>query len=341
MKKAIFRADASLEIGSGHVIRCLTLADTLARRGWECVFAGVSECRDIVPRLRDGSHHFVELEEEEQKDPTAILMLGHADLLVIDHYALDAAYETSCRKVASHILVIDDLADRLHDCDMLLDQNYRQSDLGRYSGLVPQSCLLRMGPKYALLHPDYARIRAEIQPRESVRRLLIYFGGADLADMTGRSLRAALSLERVELMIDVVVSLSSPNADEIQELAGRHPNVSCHNSLPSLAQLIAASDLSIGAMGATSWERLCLGLPTIGVTIAENQDDVAAELRSAGLINWLGEKDNVSEARIADAIESSIGLVKLRDWSQRCMQICDGLGTQRVADDLVALAGRS
>ena len=337
MNRAVFRADASMAIGSGHIMRCLTLADALDLRGWNCVFVGVSACCDIVPRLDGGSHSFIALEEAMATDPEALLRLGPSDLLIVDHYDLDADFETACRKTASRILVIDDLANRRHDCDMLLDQNYRQSETGRYDALVPEDCIVKTGAKYALLQPEYARLRAKVRPRERVERLLIYFGGVDLADMTGRALRAALGLERKELQIDVVVSAGSPNAPAIQDMAGRHSTVTCHQGLPSLAPLIAASDLSVGAMGATSWERLCLGLPTIGVTIADNQDEVAAELRRAGMVDWLGEQADVSEAAIANAIEAALGSDRLRDWSRRCMTLCDGLGVQRIADDLVAL----
>lgn len=338
MKVAI-RADASETIGTGHLMRCLTLADGLRHKGAQTRFL----CRSLPEHLigvLEGRGHGLQQVTASEHDSLFRAHLSNepCDWLIIDHYDLDAEWERSVRPFTKGIMVIDDLANRSHDCNILLDQNYRVTDDHRYAGMVPQSCLLRMGPKYALLQSDYAQLHQEVKRRESVNRLLIYFGGADGEDLTGRSLRAALSLELPSLEIDVVLSSGSPNSEKNIELARRHENVHCHHGLPSLAPLIAKADLSIGAMGATSWERLCLGLPTIGVTLADNQVEIANALHQQKLVIWLGDKGDVRESDLADCLRQTIDSTGLSDWSGRCMELCDGQGTGRIVSNLISLS---
>ncbi|WP_282611373.1 UDP-2,4-diacetamido-2,4,6-trideoxy-beta-L-altropyranose hydrolase [Pelagibius sp. Alg239-R121] len=332
-----FRADASEQIGSGHLMRCITLADTLKESGAQTRFL----CHDLPDSMwqlvKARGHQLMSVKSPETDAAASSHLLSdrHWDWLIVDHYGLDIQWETFLRRRSSKIMVIDDLANRRHDCDMLLDQNYRKSDRGRYANLVPPSCSLRLGPKYALLHRDYARLRASAEPRESVKRLLIYFGGSDLADLTSRSLRAAVSLGRTDLKIDVVSSQISPRSNEVRKIADDHPSITCHQNLPSLAPLIAASDLSIGAMGSTSWERMCLGVPTIGVILADNQKEVAAELQEANLAVCLGTQENVNEEMIAGRLRRVVQSRDFRTWSERCMSLCDGRGTHRIAESLI------
>lgn len=341
MKVAI-RADASETIGTGHLMRCLTLADGLRHKGAQIRFLCRSLPEHLIGILKDRGHGLQQVTASEHDSIFRTLLSNEpCDWLIIDHYDLDAEWERSARPFTKGIMVIDDLANRSHDCNILLDQNYRAKDDHRYAGLVPQSCLLRTGPKYALLQSNYAQLHQEVKRRESVGRLLIYFGGADSEDLTGRSLRAALSLELPRLEIDVVLSPGSPNSGKNLELAHRHENVHCHHGLPSLAPLIAKADLSIGAMGATSWERLCLGLPTIGVTLADNQVEVADALHQQKLVIWLGDKGGVRESDLADCLRRTIDSADLADWSGRCMELCDGQGTGRIVSDLISLSRRT
>ncbi len=338
MKVAI-RADASETIGTGHLMRCLTLADGLRRKGARTRFLSRDLPEHLIGILKSRGHELQQVTGTEHESVVRCYLSNEpCDWLIIDHYDLDAEWERSVRPFAKGIMVVDDLANRGHDCDLLLDQNYRSNDDNRYAGLVPQSCLLRMGPKYALLQRDYAQLHREVKRRESVGRLLIYFGGADSEDLTGRSLRAVLSLGMPQLEIDVVLSSGSPNSEKNLELARLHENVRCHNSLPSLAPLIAKADLSIGAMGATSWERLCLGLPTIGVTLADNQVEVASALHQQKLVVWLGDKEDVRETDLAGCLRQTIDGTDLADWSGRCLELCDGQGTDRIVSDLISLS---
>ena len=350
-----FRADASLAIGTGHVMRCLTLADALRERGATASFVCrkheghlcdlIEERGFAVGRLPepkagtcadDGSAHVASLgafwQEDATQTRTAIEAAGaKPDWLVVDHYAIDKRWENALRTSAGRIMVIDDLADREHDCDLLLDQNLVAHMDDRYAGKVPAACGLLLGPAYALLQPAYAELHDRIPPREGpIRRIFIFFGGADSDNLTRRALAAFLQLDRPEIEVDAVVTTSGPNAETIrQQVAGRG-NIHVHSGLPTLAPLMAAADLAIGAGGATSWERLCLGLPSLVVTLSENQRPIADELNRRRLIRWLGHRNDVNESIITKAMDELVQKGLEEDWSLRCRAAIDGNGINRV-----------
>ena len=307
----VFRTDASPTIGTGHVMRCLTLAGALVEKGAEVSFI----CREHAGHLCDlieaqgfrvyrlpapdsdfeagrTPAHAAWLGATWQEDAgqtgAVIKTLGaRPDWLVVDHYALDSRWERALRPLVGRIFVIDDIADRDHDCDLLLDQNLFADMQTRYADKVPADCRLLLGPEYALLQPIYAELHDRIPPREGpIRRILISFGGADRDNLTGRALVAFLGLNRPDIDVDVVISGSSPYASEIRALVAGRTNIHLHSNLPTLAPLMTRADLAIGAAGITSWERLCLGLPALVVTLAENQRPFAEELQPLWLVRW-------------------------------------------------------
>jgi UDP-2,4-diacetamido-2,4,6-trideoxy-beta-L-altropyranose hydrolase len=357
--KIVFRTDASLTIGTGHVMRCLTLANALAKKGADVSFI----CREheghlcdlieergfAVQRLPASADGFkvetdpfhaawlgASWQEDAEQTIAAIETLGFKpDWLVVDHYALDHRWESALRPLAGSIFVIDDIADRIHDCDLLLDQNLVADMYTRYTGRVPEDCRLLLGPEYALLQPIYAELHDRIPPREGpVKRILISFGGADRDNLTGRALAACLSLNRPDIDVDVVISDSGPYAPEIRAQAAGHVNVHLHSNLPTLAPLMAKADLAIGAAGTTSWERLCLGLPALVVTLAENQRPIADGLHRQGLVRWLGHKDEVTEQSLRRALTELIEEGIDEEWSLRCRSTVDGKGITSITNCL-------
>lgn len=348
-----FRTDASAQIGSGHAMRCLTLADALKKRGAQTVFV----TRVLPPALKQqiGNHGHELLLLEERHAIAGSGDLAHSDWLgvpqeidaadtrralgergldwiVVDHYALDKRWEAALRPATARMMVIDDLADRAHDCDLLLDQNFRTSHEGRYGGLVPQHCILKLGPEFALLQEDYARLRAQVRPRERLRRLLIYFGGGDTGPLTGMALEAALQLGSRDLSIDIVGPSDPVERERLGRLAAGNPAITLHDTLPSLAPMMAQADLAIGGSGATNWERLCLGLPAVVVALAANQVAIARDLHEAGLVVLAGSVDEIGPDSILDAMGCNI--TDLNGRSMRCMTVCDGVGTARIMDAL-------
>jgi UDP-2,4-diacetamido-2,4,6-trideoxy-beta-L-altropyranose hydrolase len=345
-----FRTDASLLIGMGHVTRCLTLAEALRDQGAKILFV----CREHDGHLCDliSSHDFEvarlplsrhkEAEsttwlgatwQEDAKNTREVLESWNAklDWLVVDHYQLDRRWEGVLRPMVEHIMVIDDLADRTHDCDLLLDQNLVAGKDTRYTDKVPASCILLLGPKYALLQPDYAVLHDRIPPRVGpIRRILIFFSGADSENLTGKTLSAFLSLHKPEIQVDVIVTSSNPFIKEIRQQVAEYDNIYLYSDLPTLAPLMAKADLAIGAGGTTSWERLCLGLPTLVITLAENQVPIADSLERREMIRWLGHYNEVSNTQIYLSIKQLVEDGIEREWSKRCLELVDGRGINRV-----------
>lgn len=306
--KVAFRADASMQIGTGHIMRCLTLADALSEKGAQCTFVCRPHAGHLLDLVVQRGHKALALGEPQENfngptDPAHAAWLGtswavdaeqtmHAlvgqtvDWLVLDHYALDARWEEALRTQAKRIMVIDDLADRQHACDFLLDQT-----LGRrptdYAPWVPDGCKLLCGAQYALLRPEFAALREyslnrRVQP--VLKELLISMGGVDKDNVTGAVLRSLQCRSLPEdCRLTVVMGQTAPWLKNVQDLA-------CSMQRPTrvlvgvdnMAELMADSDFAIGAAGATSWERCCLGLPSIMLVVADNQLEVAKGLEDAG-----------------------------------------------------------
>ncbi len=310
-QRIAFRADASLEIGSGHVMRCLTLADALRDKGAECWFICRSHQGHLAELIRSRGHHcqLLDVVAEPEQGTAGVSSPAHASWLgcswmldaaqtrvilaelrpawlVVDHYALDANWESKLRTHVSRIMVIDDLADRPHDCDLLLDQNLgRQPD--DYREHVPYSCQILTGPRYALLRPEFARLRAfSLHRRKSSRlhQLLITMGGVDLPNATGEILNMLQQcLLPDDCRISVVMGPSAPWLGKVRDMARtmKWPT-EILVGVNDMATHMANCDLAIGAAGSTSWERCCLGVPTLMVTLAQNQLVIGDALHHQG-----------------------------------------------------------
>ena len=341
-------------------MRCLTLAEGLRSRGARVAF--VSREHDghllaliaergfavhALPAPADGwssADRLAHMDwlgatiEEDAAQTLAALTRENEDIewLIVDHYGVDERWERSLRSLARRIMVIDDLADRRHDCDLLLDQNLVADFEARYASLVSQKCALLLGPTYALLQPAYGELRARALAREGpVRRILVSFGGIDPFGLTEKSVRAFTNLKRADLRLDVVVGRNAASVAAIERLAASRPNVSVHSGLPTLAPLMAQADLAIGAGGATSWERLCLQIPTILITVADNQEAAARELHRRGLAQWLGRGDQIDEALLQSALSQRLA-DPVGSNPRRGASLVDGFGAARVWAAMIA-----
>lgn len=360
MRQATFRVDASQTIGTGHVVRCLTLAGVLRDRNVSVSFVcrehpgnlcGLIESRGFpVTRLpQSGSQELADLapahaswlgsdwQTDAEQTRSAIEARGRTDWLIVDNYALDWRWEKAVSVVAGEIVVIDDLADRRHCSRLLVDQNLVGQMAERHLDKVPPECALLLGPSYALLQPSYARLHALVTPRRGpIKRILVSFGGSDPHNLTGRALAAFLRLDRPEVEVDAVVPDDSPHAASLDRQIAGIPNVRMHHGLPTLSGIMARADLAVGAGGATNWERLCLGLPSLVVTTAENQRSIAEELGRRSLIRYLGHHDTVGVTMIEDALAGALGNGSDEQWSRRCLAVVDGAGAARVASVMLA-----
>ena len=338
--RIVFRVDSSSVIGSGHVMRCLTLANELRRRGATVHFVSCEYPGHFIHKLEEALYQVYRLSPAQVVDDVSdtaatlgALSEQRYDWLVVDHYALGLCWETMVRPLTRRILAIDDLADREHDCDILLDQNYFGSVTAkRYQGLLPAHCCSLLSPHFALLHPEYAKSSQSMAPRSGeIRRVLIFFGGSDLNNHTKQVLQAILRPALAHLEVDVVVGQNHPDYQSLLVLTQKRSGIKLHQNLPSLVYLMTDADLFIGAGGATTWERLSLGLPSLVISIAENQQVFTQLLAEEGVQLSLPEVDVVSWRTWYNAICDAIYQpASMRALSCQSRKLVDGLGCQRV-----------
>jgi len=350
--KIVFRTDASLTIGTGHVMRCLALARALAVREHTCHFI----CRNLPGNLArlvgkefsltllpapSGAapcappNHAAWAEVEWAKDAEETrAAVDEADWLILDHYAFDARWERNACPTGARIMVIDDLADRPHECDLLLDQN-----LGReatdYDGLVSAVCTRLIGPHYALLRSEFRDARkASLSRREAesqIHHILVSMGGMDMNDATSRVLRAlALSDLPSEVRITVVMGSNALALERVRELAAQMPlETEVLVDVRDMARLMSEADLAIGAAGSTTWERCTVGLPSIVIELADNQAGIAQTMTQAGAALDPGD---VRAADFACRLGATLNEAKdrLSSMAKMASAICDGEGIERV-----------
>ena len=341
----VFRTDASINIGTGHVMRCLTFADELRQKDADISFICREEPANLISYIENRGYKVHQLPGEididtDRKLTKEILSKyeSKSNWLIIDHYDIDISWEYPLRKYAKRLMVIDDLASRKHDCDLLLDQNYGNNE-GRYNGLVPENCIQLLGPEYALLRPQFQMARGNLKKRDSgINRILVFMGGADSKNVTSKALRAIHMLGRSDIVVDVVIGNLNPYHDEIKILTSKIPNTSCHHNVENMAELILTADLCIGAGGTATWERCCVGLPTISIILAENQKSISESLHKEGVIINLGWYYNVTEKNIKEVVEGLIdNPQKMVSMSDKSRRLVDGKGVGRVIDTISSI----
>lgn len=344
MTRVAIRADASVQIGTGHVMRCLSLASVLREQRTDVVFL----CRDLDGHLCDliaeRGHAVLRLPRSEElkldwqsdaEQSLAALDTTAIDWLLVDHYQLDARWESRMRALAPKLMVIDDLADRRHRCDVLLDQNLSEAMELRYEKLVAPSCRQLLGPQFALLRREFIDALRELHVRTGeLRRMLVFFGGSDPGNETAKVLEAIRRLGSKVPQVDVVVGSSNPHHAEIARLCRELPGAHYHFQIDNMAELMARADAAIGAGGTTTWERCCLGLPALVTILADNQVALTEAVAKRGAIINLGWADKLSADDYANAI-AALTPAQLLQMSRRGMELVDGKGTERVAQALL------
>ena len=369
MNRIVIRCDASLSIGSGHVVRCRTLAFALRELGSEVTFICRSQPGDFVNILA-AEFPVLSLPEQQlastdglysrdlydawlgcsQSDDAiqcldAIRSAGISDInwIIVDHYGLDFHWEEILLKGLQldnqypKLMVIDDLADRNHSCSILLDQNFfSDPTFSRYKNLVPSHCLRLLGPHYCLIAREYSELYSLIPSRKFLKRILVYFGAVDSFNLTSIILTELSKPEFADIAVDVVVGSQSPNFELVKQQVSLRPQTTFYSSLQSLAGLIARADLSIGAGGSTTWERACLGLPSVVITTAANQVAFNKCLAKYGFIKLIWDA-TVSTANInlEGLSEYFLDLTK----NNKSRYLTDGMGAYRVAFSMIKSKG--
>lgn len=314
MKQIVFRADASVMIGSGHIMRCLTLADRLAARGAEIFFVCRQITEPLVQMIEDRNYRLFMLNYVYEHNNEYLIdaeftcdilqsISPTIDCLIVDQYQFDYRWEEIVNPHTDSLMVIDDLADRKHSCDLLLDQNYYSNRFERYSNLVPMGCVLFLGPSYALLRPEFCHpVSSTLRGDTAATRILVSFGGSDSTNETAKTIKALNKIRDIPLSIDIVLGSSSPHIEEVRLLCAQSENIHMHVQVDYMSKLMASSDLAIGSGGSTTWERIMMALPTMTIIVAENQRQMTEDLAHEGAIINFGWYNQIDVDELSEKI---------------------------------------
>ncbi len=336
MYLVFIRADASSLIGSGHVMRCLTLAQRLHKEeNAKVVFIMRKLSGNLIDLVQ--KHGFdvlvlppadqdYELEDYglwltvpmEVDAQQTIKVLQHylqehgcdvVDRLIVDSYALNEQWELMLRPYCREIMVIDDLANRRHDCDILLDQNFYLNKDVRYAGLVPEHCKMLLGPEHALLREEFYEAKKHLRKRDgNIKNILVFYGGSDLTNETEKAIKALVQLhdEGYNFTADIITGVSNFRRKKIEKICSKYPFFHYYCQVSNMAEFMNKADLMLGAGGSTTWERLYMELPALVTAVAENQIQGCEDCSQAGIIEYLGINEDVRVDTILEALHKKL-----------------------------------
>jgi len=363
--KIAFRADASFEIGTGHVMRCLTLAGALQDKGATVVFV----CREHPGHLCDlicekgftvfrlAMGYGATQDQDKSRDSgKSATRLAHAhwlgteqdidarqtlealaagsvwDWLIVDHYALDIHWESAMRMITKNIMAIDDLADRCHDCEIILDQNLFEDRLNRYSRLVRSNTLQLSGPDYALLRKEFSLHRlSRIGDTPDKKQMVINFGGVDMSNAAGQVISYLKNEFNRYIDIRVVAGIANPNFQNLWETCKGLENIKLFKNVRNIAKVYAGAYIAIGGGGVSALERCALGIPSLIYAVAENQVNPSIQLSRTGAAVYMGKIEDIKRDTLVETLHRLIN--DTGAWleiSRRAMETVDAKGTSRI-----------
>ena len=332
----VFRADASSLIGSGHVMRCLTLAQRLHKEeNAKVIFIMRKLLGNLIDVVRKQSFAVLVLppadQDYELEDyglwltvpmevdaQQTIKVLQHylqehgcdvVDRLIVDSYALNEQWELMLRPYCREIMVIDDLANRRHDCDILLDQNFYLNKDVRYAGLVPEHCKMLLGPEHALLREEFYEAKKHLRKRDgNIKNILVFYGGSDLTNETEKAIKALVQLhdEGYSFTADIITGVSNFRRNKIGKVCCKYRFLQYYCQVSNMAEFMNKADLMLGAGGSTTWERLYMELPALVTAVAENQIQGCEDCSQAGIIEYLGINEDVRVDTILEALHKKL-----------------------------------
>jgi UDP-2,4-diacetamido-2,4,6-trideoxy-beta-L-altropyranose hydrolase len=338
----VIRADASQYIGYGHIMRCLSLAGELKKRNVEVNFICREDKGNLIEFIKGNNFGVLrlpsEISIEKDAELTSALLFGKTgspDYLIVDHYGLDISWEEYLKPHAKRMMVIDDFVNRKHICDILLNQNYGIK-AQEYDDLVPHECKKLTGTSYVLLRDQFKAIRKEIpQHSGEVKKIFIFFGGADATNETKKAIEAMRILDKPDVSFIVLVGNSNPHREQIRDFCTSLRHVEYYQQVNDIVSLMIEADLAIGAGGSNTWERCCLGLPSIVTILAENQKLIVETLDKDGIVLNAGWFENVTASSMASTVNKLVDDKNtLRSMSAKAMKIVDGEGTIRVVEEM-------
>ena len=354
-----FRVDSSFLIGTGHVMRCLTLATELRKRKAICLFICREHPGNIINFIRQFGFDVISLSYQPNKEFKNKLLHSKwlacdieldaietiskissraADWLIVDHYAVDDSWEKLLSPYFNKLMVIDDLADRKHICNILLDQNMIENLESRYQDKVPKNCVNLLGSEYALVRSEFNQLRNYSLNRRGsgdLNNLLIFLGGIDFENETCKVLEGIKDSIYKWKNIDVVIGENFIHISQLEHCLDGLPEAKLHVQTPKMAILMAEADFAITGGGSITWEKYTLGLPSLVSIQAENQGPIVKMAEQQGAVYTVGLASSVTSIAYTNFL-NNIETQEVTAMSKRCSEICDGLGVLKVVDKLEA-----
>jgi len=334
------RVAASDKIGTGHLKRCISLSLEIKENLDVDViffFSGDDRYLDLLKK-HDLAFHKIKSNTFNYLDDAnllkSIVNKNNIELsfIIVDHYKIDINWEKQLSDYK--IIVLDDLANRKHHADILIDQNLYNNYQKRYLDLVNKGCILLLGPKYAILNNKYKKLRKDHIRTNSYKNVLISFGGTDEFELTEQLLAKFSSCPDLdEYIFHAVITKSFKNKPLIRSYS-RYENIEIYEDLDCLSNLMYECDFSIGAGGTTTWERFAMKLPAIVIAIAENQVESANHLKKKGFINFIGSATDLPKDWVENIIYIMKDKINLERQSKKISQIVDAEGTKRIINSI-------
>ena len=350
MKVAI-RVDSSEQIGSGHFMRCLTIANALDQINCKCYFISRYLPENFILTLRKTNHSFVKLpnikkstpsnelrhsnwlgvsQEEDALQTIEAIKKENIDWMIVDHYALDINWEIFLRNNVKNIMVIDDLMDRKHSANLLLDSNLRDDDLNSYRALVNEDCDLLLGPKFVPLREEFS-VEA-IENKNKLLNIFIFFGAYDTNNYTELMIDFLYKINK-EFNVDVVIGKGNVNTENIRNKCMTY-GMNLHIQTNSIAKIMQKSSIGIGAGGITVWERCSMQLPSFCIPVAFNQEDQLKQAEKKGLL-YVSKCFNKKDSILMDELSNFIRNKNLHKTIQeQCSRMVDSRGAYRIVNKL-------
>lgn len=341
-KSVCIRVDGSLEIGTGHIIRCLALADELSHRGFKTIFCTRDYDSKLIEKIK--SRGFVlsvisaTLSMEEDMSYFTTLSKKHdADVVVTDNYHIMDDYLKYLKQNLRVLVSIDDIAETYFYSDILINQNiYATKEI--YHGKIVNGTKLLLGPRYAILGPEFCKYHSLEREFGAVKNILITLGGVDLKNQTLKALRALDKVEE-DFFITAVIGVSNSHMDELIAFTkSSQKTIKILRNVNDMAELMHNADIAISASGTTSWELCCTGLPNIMMALADNQREVGEKLADIGISINLGWFKDVSETMIQESVKKLIYDQNLRKkMGEHGKTLVDGNGARRIVNEMEML----
>ncbi|WP_352309721.1 UDP-2,4-diacetamido-2,4,6-trideoxy-beta-L-altropyranose hydrolase [Psychrobacter sp. W2-37-MNA-CIBAN-0211] len=359
MRTIGFRVDVAEHIGTGHLQRCLTLAREFRKISISSIFFVREYDKELLSliTISDFIYHVIGYSSLENISEDHSYWLGVSqeqdaqefiyavseqpiDMIIIDHYSLDSVWEDMVKDTVSlPVAVIDDLENRKHTCDLLIDQNYWPNPNSRYDGLVSSHCLRLLGPKYALLRDEFISLREPKMQKSSnkLETVLVNFGGVGNLRVWKSFLPALVKCHKFNFHV-ITGKLSSEDFHYCENIVKQSKHIFLEEKTDQMSYLMKSSDFALGACGSTVWERFCLGLNSALIDVADNQKDLVSYLHERNLIDYLGSLDNITVNSISKYLtDLSMNSLKYQKRRKEIMQLVDGMGADRVAKNIMLI----